>query len=91
MKMAEENNIIDAKVVKAPKAYKGEKELWRHFNISLTGYVSGLSPQLPEMMKIAEALDSAIDPDVVGMTEQQTKLNGRLWIILTGIALSEIS
>ena len=62
--MAEmENNIIDTKVVKARKAHKGEKELWRHFNISLTGYVSGLSPQLLEMMKIAETLDNPIDPD----------------------------
>ena len=53
--MASASLIIDTKVCKAPKAYKGEKELWKHFKISLLGYIGGLSPQMEEMMKIAEA------------------------------------
>ena len=43
--------VVDTKVCKAPVAYNGSREKWRHFRVSLCGYISALSPELVEMMK----------------------------------------
>ena len=75
--------MIDKRISKAPKAYAGKRETWRHFKVGLLGYVSAVSPELKQMMAIAETLERAVDMDLLNFTQHQRELNGSLYVILT--------
>ena len=82
--MAAVNDIVDTRVCKAPKAYNGDKVKWKHFKVSLGGYVAAVSPDLKAMMEVCELIDQPIAPVKMGLTGYQIALSGKLWTILTG-------
>ena len=75
--------VVDKRICKAPEAYDGTKTKWRHFKMSLGGYVSALSAELKNMMKIAETLSQPVVPASLGFSPRQHELNGNLFVILT--------
>ena len=77
--------IIDTKICKPPQSYGGDKEGWRHFRTSLLGYVSALSPELKGMMQVAAELARPISYAEFGLTEQQRRLSGSLYVIFTSV------
>ena len=65
-RMAATLDVVDKRICKAPKAYDGKREKWRHFKVGLMGYVSAVSSELKEMMRIAETLGARpLEPSVL--------------------------
>ena len=44
--------MIDAKIIKGPQTFSGEKKGWMRWSAKLTGYVSGVDMELLELMRV---------------------------------------
>ena len=54
--------VLDPRAMGRPKSWDGDRLKFRHFNVSMKGFVGALSPLLLKTMKIAETVDREIDP-----------------------------
>ena len=52
--------VIDPKFMGKPRTWDGDRKKWKHFAISIRGYVGAISPDLLRMMRIAQTQDEQI-------------------------------
>ena len=77
-----------SKSCKMPSVWSGEKSRWKAWALKVRGYIGGIGSKLLRMMRIAEKYPQAIDSHV-GWEEEQSRLDHKLYAILTGIVDGE--
>ena len=72
--------VLDPRAMGRPRSWDVK---FRHFNVSMKGFVGALSPLLLKIMKIAETVDREIDPVYYEFDDTQVALNAGLFYVLT--------
>lgn len=77
--------MVDPKYMGKPRTWDGTRQKWRHFAISLKGYVGAISPDLLTMMKIAQTLPEQVDHTKHAFTSEMRARDAALYYILTNV------
>ena len=75
--------LFDTKVIKGPPQWTGQRDKWRHWSQKTRAYVSGVSPALVQLMRLAETQEIPITHD--GMDAQPVEMSHALWSLLNGL------
>ena len=78
-------DIIDNKICRIPKAFNGDKTKWKHFRVSLLGFVGGVNQEPKQMMKTIEEVDEPTTQAGLGMNQRMIELDAKVGVILTNV------